>query len=126
MTAPQPEGQLNFNEEMAEELDACYRTRDIVRRRELVYQALGARPGDRILDAGCGPGFFVTELAEQVSTARSVVGVDRSPQMFAAAAHRCAGYHHVVLYEAEVTSLPVPPPASIVHCRCRLWSTHPT
>lgn len=108
MTTTQPEGQLNFNEEVAADLDARYRTRDIVRRRELVYQSLGAQPGDRILDAGCGPGFFAAELAELVSTAGSVVGVDRSPQMLAVASRRCSGYRNIALHEAEVTSLPVP------------------
>ncbi|MGH3692623.1 MAG: methyltransferase domain-containing protein [Pseudonocardiaceae bacterium] len=107
MTTPQPVGQLIFDEEIAEQLDARYRTRDIVRRRDLVYQALGVQPGDRILDAGCGPGFFVAELAELVSTAGSVVGVDRSPQMLALATRRCSGYRNVILHEAEVTSLPV-------------------
>jgi ubiquinone/menaquinone biosynthesis C-methylase UbiE len=108
VTTSQTDGQLVFDEETAKRLDARYRTRDIVRRRELVYQALGAQPGDRILDAGCGPGFFVAELAEHVSASGSVVGVDRSPQMIAATARRCTGYRNVALHEAEVTALPVP------------------
>ncbi|MDQ3762635.1 MAG: methyltransferase domain-containing protein [Actinomycetota bacterium] len=107
MTTPQPDGQLTFDEAMAEQIETRYHTRDIVRRRELVYQALDAKPGDRILDVGCGPGFFVAELLEQVGPAGSVVGVDRSPQMLAAAAHRCAAYRNVTLREAEATSLPV-------------------
>jgi arsenite methyltransferase len=35
--------------------------------------------------------------------------VDRSPQMLAVAAHRCAGYRNVTLHEADATSLPVEP-----------------
>jgi arsenite methyltransferase len=113
MTTPQPtgeavsKGQLSFDEDIAEQLDARYRTRDIVRRRELVHHALGAKPGEAILDVGCGPGFFVAELLEHVGTAGSVVGVDRSPQMLAVAARRCAGYHNITLHEADATSLPV-------------------
>ncbi|MGH3773304.1 MAG: methyltransferase domain-containing protein [Pseudonocardiaceae bacterium] len=102
-----PEGQLTFDEDIVAQLDARYRTRDIVRRRRLVHDALGALPGEAILDVGCGPGFFVAELLEQVGTAGSVVGVDRSPQMLAAAAHRCAGHPNVTLHEADATSLPV-------------------
>lgn len=115
MTTPQPtgeaapEGQLTFDEDIAERFDARYRTRDIVHRRELVYHALDVKPGEAILDVGCGPGFFVAELLEQVGTAGSVVGVDRSPQMLAVAAHRCAGYRNVTLHEANATSLPVEP-----------------
>jgi arsenite methyltransferase len=37
-----------------------------VRRRRLVHEALAAQPGERVLDMGCGPGFFVTELLDQV------------------------------------------------------------
>lgn len=113
MTTPQPtgeavsKGQLTFDEDIAEQLDARYRTRDIVRRRELVHHALGAKPGEAILDVGCGPGFFVAELLEHVGTAGSVVGVDRSPQMLAIAARRCAGYRNITLHEADATSLPV-------------------
>ncbi|MGH3717949.1 MAG: methyltransferase domain-containing protein [Pseudonocardiaceae bacterium] len=113
MTTPQPtgqavpEGRLTFDEDVVEQLDARYRTRDIVRRRELVHDALAAMPGESILDVGCGPGFFVAELLEQVGAAGSVVGVDRSPQMLAATARRCAGHPNVTLHEADATSLPV-------------------
>lgn len=104
----QPGGQIVFNEEVAEQLDARYRTRDIVRRRELVYRALAAQPGDQVLDAGCGSGFFVSELAEQVGATGTVIGVDRSPAMLAVAARRSSGQPNVILHEAEVTALPVP------------------
>jgi predicted TPR repeat methyltransferase len=48
--------QLEFDRRLVERLNRLYTTRDVLRRRELVRAALGARPGDRILDVGCGPG----------------------------------------------------------------------
>lgn len=102
-----PEGQLIFDEDLAEQFEARYRTRDIVRRRELVYQALDAQPGEAILDLGCGPGFFLAELLGQVGATGSLVGVDRSPQMLAAAARRCASSRNITLHEANATSLPL-------------------
>ena len=99
--------QLAFDDTMATRLEVVYRTRDILRRRQLVREALGARPGERILDVGCGPGFYVAELLEQVGSAGAVVGVDSSPQMLAFAARRCDKYDNVSFHEADATSLPV-------------------
>jgi ubiquinone/menaquinone biosynthesis C-methylase UbiE len=99
--------QLDFNEEMAAELEAVYSKRDILRRRALVHEALGAAPGDRVLDAGCGPGFYVAETLERVGPGGSVVGVDASPPMLALAAKRSEGHDNVSFHEGDVTALPV-------------------
>ena len=98
---------LAFDEKTAAELESLYRSRDVVRRRRLVRNALGARPGERILDIGCGPGFYVAELLEEVGSEGSVTGLDRSPQMLAIAARRCRAFDNVAFREAEATSLPV-------------------
>lgn len=100
-------GQLRFDQDVAERMDTLYRTRDLVRRRELVRDALGVNLGDRVLDLGCGPGFGTVELLDRVGATGSVVGVDRSPQMLEAAARRCTGHHNVTLHEADATALPV-------------------
>jgi len=42
---------------------------DAVRRRCLVRAALGASPYERILDVGCGPGFYCAELVDEVGPA---------------------------------------------------------
>jgi arsenite methyltransferase len=100
-------GQLVFNEALAEQMEIVYRSKDVMRRRRLVYEALGASPGERILDVGCGPGFYVRELLDQVGPEGSVVGIDTSPQMLAVAAHRSEGHPNVRFHEADATSLPV-------------------
>lgn len=79
----------------------------MLRRRRLVRGALGARPGERILDIGCGPGLYVAELLEEVGPEGSVVGLDRSPQMLAIAARRCQARDNVAFREAEAISLSV-------------------
>jgi SAM-dependent methyltransferase len=75
-----------------------------VRRRELVHQALDAQPGERVLDAGCGPGFYVAELLDRVGAEGSVVGVDASAQMLAMTAKRVP---RADVREGNVTALPV-------------------
>jgi arsenite methyltransferase len=101
-------GQLEFDRRLVDRLERLYATRDVLRRRELVRVALGARPGDRILDVGCGPGFYVTELLEEVGPEGLVVGLDISPDMLAVAAKRADGHDNVEFHEADATSLPVP------------------
>lgn len=99
--------QLEFNADLAAELEVAYHRRDHLRRRELAHQALGARPGERVLDAGCGPGFYVAEVVDRVGPEGSVVGVDSSPQMLALTAKRTEGHTNVELREGDVTALPV-------------------
>jgi arsenite methyltransferase len=99
--------QLEFNEELAREMEVIYRRRDILRRRALVHEALGAQPGDRVLDAGCGPGFYVAETLERVGPEGSVVGVDASAPMLALSAKRCEGHSNVEFHEGDVAALPV-------------------
>jgi|tagenome__1003787_1003787.scaffolds.fasta_scaffold20411079_1 arsenite methyltransferase len=99
--------QLVFDQDTAERLEAVYRIRDAIRRRRLAREALGAAPGERIVDVGCGPGFFCAELAEEVGESGFVLGLDTSPAMLAVAAGRCAGRANVELREGEAGSLPV-------------------
>src|SRR3954452_5127570 len=70
-----PMSQLVFDESRARQLEALYRTRDVRRRRALVREALAARAGERILDVGCGPGFYTEELLDEVGPDGAVVGV---------------------------------------------------
>jgi arsenite methyltransferase len=98
--------QLQFDEETARALEKIYGSRDMVRRRNLVRDALGPAPGDRILDVGCGPGFYVAELVEIVGSQGHVAGVDSSPSMLALAAQRVRSHDNVELAEAPATALP--------------------
>jgi arsenite methyltransferase len=99
--------QLAFDEKIVEQLEVLYRSRDVLRRRQLVYEALDAQPGERILDAGCGPGFYTRELLDKVGPEGSLVGVDQSAPMLAVARRRCEAYGNVGFEESDVTSLPV-------------------
>ena len=99
--------QLEFDEETSKRLEAAYAGRDMGRRRELVSEAVAAHPGDRILDIGCGPGFYIPELLEQVGPEGAVVGVDGSASMLALAAQRSEGSTNVEFHEADATALPV-------------------
>lgn len=79
-----------------------------MRRRSLVQDALGASAGERILDLGCGPGFYVAELLERVGPEGSVAGVDTSKPMLALAAQRVGQSDNAELLEAAAGELPFP------------------
>ena len=98
--------QMEFDEQAAEGLEVLYRSRDAGRRRRLVRTALAARPGERILDAGCGPGFYCAEIAAEVGAFGSVVGVDPSEAMLVLARRRCAGLGNVELRTGDALALP--------------------
>lgn len=50
-----------------------------------LVETLQPKPGERILDLGCGDGFLTRRIAESGAT---VLGVDNSPEMIAAAKER--------------------------------------
>ncbi len=97
---------MGFDEATSKRLETAYMAPEIVRRRQLARAELGASPGHRVLDVGCGPGFYVTELLEEVGPSGSVAGVDSSADMLAIARDRCEGKGSSDFHEADATHLP--------------------
>ena len=100
-------GQIVFDEEMARQIEALYRIRDAAIRRGLVREKLAAQPSERILDVGCGPGFYCLELAAEVGEQGAIVGIDSSQPMLSLAERRCEGLTQVGFKEGDALSLPV-------------------
>ena len=98
---------LEFDDRIVKQLEEAYEKRDMRRRRRLVREALAPAPGERILDVGCGPGFYVAEVLDAVGPEGSVVGLDGSAASLAVATARSKGRHNVAFHEADATSLPV-------------------
>jgi ubiquinone/menaquinone biosynthesis C-methylase UbiE len=118
--------QLKFDESTSRFFDKLYSSRDVAKRRRKVMEALGAKPGERILDLGCGPGWYVAEIAEQVGPSGSVFGVDLSPHWLIGARNHCADYPNVAFHEVTPCTSPSRTASSTRPSPSRSWSTCPT
>lgn len=67
---------------------------------------LGLRPGDRVLDAGCGTGRALPPLRAAVGPSGQVLGMDLTPAMLQAAV-RAGRHRNGTLVLADVAALPV-------------------
>lgn len=74
--------------ELAPDYDHYTRRINAIRLRAIA--ALGLRPGQSVLDAGCGTGWCLPHLASAVGSEGHVVGFDPSPEMLALARTRPA------------------------------------
>lgn len=87
--------------------------------RRIAVDHLQLRPGDCVLDLGCGTGMSLPLLREAVGPGGRVVGVDQSSEMLALARLRLqrAGWGNVVLQcaAAEVALLPRQVDAVLLH-----------
>jgi ubiquinone/menaquinone biosynthesis C-methylase UbiE len=67
---------------------------------------LALRPGDRVLDVGCGHGVCAARLAERVGASGQVFGVDLSRAMIEEAQRRFAGQPQMDFRPGDAIALP--------------------
>ena len=77
------------------------------RARDKAIELLRLKPGDTVLDIGCGTGMSMPGLREAVGASGTVVGIDLSPQMLGKARERVErqGWSNVHLVQADATKL---------------------
>ncbi|MBN6055406.1 methyltransferase domain-containing protein [Nonomuraea sp. RK-328] len=72
-----------------------------------VLGLLGLRPGQTVVDLGCGPGTDLGAMADAVAPGGRVIGVDRDPAMVAEARSRLAGRPGAEVRSGDVRALPL-------------------
>ncbi len=77
---------IYYDEEPAQRVQALGETPEMQGQRRAVIELLEPRPGEHILDVGCGPGHLTAEIAQAVGPGGRACGVDVSEEMLALAA----------------------------------------
>ncbi|HTF54435.1 MAG TPA: methyltransferase domain-containing protein [Pseudonocardia sp.] len=72
--------------------------------RERLVEQLAPRPGDVVIDVGCGPGLNFTALQTHLGPTGRIIGIDESPQLLAVAAHQATrhGWDNIELINTPV------------------------
>ena len=89
----------------AEDYDRTEQDRVAPMRRAAIAK-LGLKPGQAVLDVGCGTGLSFPLLEEAVGPEGRIVGIDQSPDMLSRARDRVAkrGWQNVTLVEAPAAA----------------------
>ena len=97
---------LAFTGDMARLQQAIAEAHDLVVRRGTVLAALNLRTSERVLELGCGGGYFARETAQCVGPTGKVCAIDISPDQIAAAQDRCAEFDWVECRTADISAPP--------------------
>lgn len=87
---------------------------------QVLVDELAVRPGERVVDVGCGRGAALLRLAEATGPSGHVLGLDLAPRMveLTAADARARGLDHVELRVADARDPELPQEAYDVVCSC--------
>jgi SAM-dependent methyltransferase len=96
--APNRAAALSLYRQRASHYDAELALFEPLRRQAIAQLAL--RPGDTVLDLGCGTGLSLPLLAQAVGPSGQVIGLEQCPEMLRTARDRVAGLAQVHLVEA--------------------------
>jgi arsenite methyltransferase len=80
---------ISFGDEMARLQRALAQCHDMVVRRSVVLEALNLRTGEKVLELGCGGGFYAYEAGQFVGSTGHVTAIDISADQIGAARERC-------------------------------------
>ncbi|MBT3312114.1 MAG: methyltransferase domain-containing protein [Desulfobacterales bacterium] len=79
---------------------------DMVVRRSAVFESLNLSTGEKVLDVGCGGGFYTYEAAQFVGSTGQVCAIDISEDQIGAARQKCTDFPWVECRAADVLDLP--------------------
>src|ERR1700730_11889607 len=99
---------LVFEGDMARIQHGFAQCHDLITRRSIVLEALNLRCGERVLEQGCGGGFYTYDIARFVGAPGRVAALDISADQIASAGGRCREMPWVEWQIANTTEAPSP------------------
>jgi len=96
---------VTYDRKAAQDTERSYLTPEIIRQRSLTLDALSLQAGEQVLDAGCGTGLLLEQMARSVGDSGQAVGVDYSPDMLDMACRRCQDLANVEIRQGSVEQL---------------------
>ena len=105
-----PRTPLSYGKDASARVAGIYRTAEIERQRAVCVELLASRPGERVLDIGCGPGLLAVDLARSVGRHGRVLAADVSVDMLSIAARsaEAAGVSAVIApLRLDATAIPL-------------------
>src|SRR6516162_5919131 len=95
-----------FDDEMGRIQRALAQSHDLVVRRNTIMETLNLRTDEKVLELGCGGGFYTFEAAQFVGPTGRISAIDISTDQIAAARERCAGFAWVECQIGNLLELP--------------------
>jgi ubiquinone/menaquinone biosynthesis C-methylase UbiE len=99
---------MDFSGNLAAIQQRLARSADMASRRAHVLEALGAAPGERIAELGCGGGLLLREIGLAVGESGLAFGIDLSEEQARAARELCADVKPVEVRAADLRAIPAP------------------
>jgi len=97
---------IEYNQEAANKIERSYITPEMAHQRARTLEELALKPGEHVLDVGCGTGLLTQVLGITVGQNGRVVGYDSSQEMLDLATQRCKGLPQIQLKKGTVENLP--------------------
>lgn len=97
---------IEFDDDWSRAVEAFNESAEALTRRARILDALALKPGDRVLDVGCGPGHQVAQLSAAVGNTGLVEGVDVAEEAVEIARRRCATLGNVRFQVGNASRLP--------------------
>ena len=84
--------------------------------REAAFQHLDLKPGESVLDLGCGTGISFERLHREVGPQGRIIGLELSPEMLELARRRVdlKGWSNVTLIQGDANTAEIPGPVDAV------------